>query len=565
LTLESRRSRLSRFDALALAAVLVVAALLRLPGLAQRGTFDSDQGHDMLTLAALTRQGEVPLLGPKTSVGEFHHGAFYYFLLAPAAAVSDDDPVVVMGWLALMGIAAVALTWWLARSMAGRLAGTVAALILALSPAAIDESTFIWNPNPIPFFAALALAAAWRGRETGHARWWALAVGAAGAVVQLHVLGLVFFMSIFVLALLELRRNRPAWRGIVGGLAIVAVLFTPLAIHELTSGFLETRLVLDYLANGGTETRDPAFSILLTLLRIVGWPIVGLVTDVPIAAGLVLTAFLGLVAWYDLVARGPARLALWWLMGVLAWSTVALALTAPGLQTVVAGLPNDHYHASLDPVVATLFGISIAALLERALGRWRTRRTPSAAAADSATPAPADATGERPRGPGPSSRLDPAVLRGFVAGALGSVVLIAILGAELIRMPAPDPNGGWAAAQAAGSRAVASLHGAPVAIVSLPSFKSADGIAFPILEAVRRLPLGSASTSTGIVIVCDRLLESQIGAKCGGPAEDRFMFGEGAAVPDPYTGITPSTHSLLDRFDASPRTAISVYLPVVTP
>jgi len=43
------------------------------------------------------------------------------------------------------------------------------------------------------------------------------------------------------------------------------------------------------------------------------------------------------------------------------------------------------------------------------------------------------------------------------------------------------------------------------------------------------------------------------------------MFGEGAAVPDPYTGITPSTHSLLDRFDASPRTAISVYLPVVTP
>jgi hypothetical protein len=43
------------------------------------------------------------------------------------------------------------------------------------------------------------------------------------------------------------------------------------------------------------------------------------------------------------------------------------------------------------------------------------------------------------------------------------------------------------------------------------------------------------------------------------------MFGEGAAVPDPVTGVTPSTRSLLDRFDASPRTSISVYLPVVTP
>jgi len=152
-----------------------------------------------------------------------------------------------------------------------------------------------------------------------------------------------------------------------------------------------------------------------------------------------------------------------------------------------------------------------------------------------------------------------------VGGGLGSVVLIAILGAELLRLPRPDPNGGWAAAQAAGSRIASTLQGPPAAIVSLPSFKSADGIAFPIFEAVRRQPGGSASTSTGVVIVCDRLLESQIGAKCGGPAEDRFMFGEGAAVPDPDTGVTPSNRSLLDRFDASPRTAISIYLPVITP
>ena len=532
---------LNRLEGLGLAAVLVLAALLRLPGLADRGRFDADQGHDMQILAALTREGVVPLLGPKTSVGEFHHGAFYYFLLAPAAAVSDADPVVVTAWLALIGIAAVALTWWLARSIAGTLAGILAALILALSPAAIDESTFIWNPNPIPLFAALALAAAWRGRETGHARWWALAVGAAGAVVQLHVLGLVFFIAIFVLALVEIRRNRVAWRGLVAGLAIVALLFMPLAIHELTTGFLETRRILDYFGSGGAQSHDPGSALLFTLLRIVGWPVVGLVTDVPAAAALVLAALIGLVAWRLLVARGSQRIALTWLVGLLAWSTVALALAAPGLQTVVAGLPNDHYHASLDPVVATLFGISIAALLERGIEAWRTR---------------GDARGRA---------ADPTTARGLVAGIVSVVTLVAVLGLEAVRFPPPDPDHGWAAAQAAGVRIVDRLHGPPSAVVSLPSFKSADGIAFPIFEAVRKLPAGSASATTGVVIVCDRLLESQIGAKCGGPAEDRFMFGEGASIADPYTGITPSTRSLLDRFDASPRTAISVYLPVVTP
>jgi Dolichyl-phosphate-mannose-protein mannosyltransferase len=535
-------------------AVIVIAAALRFPGLAERGQFDSDQGHDMLTLATLTRNGQIPLLGPKTSVGEFHHGAFYYFLLAPAAAVSNDDPVVVTAWLALLGIGAVALTWWLARSIGGPLAGVLAALILALSPAGIEESTFIWNPNAIPFFAVLALAAAWRGRATegrpGRARSWALAIGSAGAVVQLHVLGLVFFLAIVALALLQLRRDRGAWRGLVGGLAIVAVLFLPLAIHELQTDFLETRGVLDYLGSGEAANRDALSALVFTLLRVVGWPIVGLVTDVPTLAALVLALLVALVGWRVRTAGGQERIALTWLLGLLAWSIVALALAAPGLQVVVAGLPNDHYHAFLDPVVAVLLGVSIGALLERGLAAWRSRKatSPELAASTSSPPA-----------------ARPNVDTNLFAGLLGVVALAAILAIEVVRLPGPDPQRGWAAAQAAGMRIVEALHGRPASIVSLPKFKSAEGIEFPILEAVARLPEGTVVTSTGIVIVCDRLLEAQIGAPCGGPAEDRLIFGEGANVPDQAAGVTPSAGSLVDRFDASPRTAISVYRQVVTP
>ena len=59
--------------------------LLRLPDLATRGTWDADQGHDMLVLRAFVRDGIVPLLGPPTSIGDVHHGALYYYLLSPAA------------------------------------------------------------------------------------------------------------------------------------------------------------------------------------------------------------------------------------------------------------------------------------------------------------------------------------------------------------------------------------------------------------------------------------------------------------------------------------------------
>ncbi|MBI3745431.1 MAG: phospholipid carrier-dependent glycosyltransferase, partial [Chloroflexi bacterium] len=167
-------------DVLVLAALLVLAAAVRLPGLASRGDFDGDQGHDMLTLLRFVREGVVPLLGPPTSVGDFHHGAAYYFLLAPVVWLFGPNPIAVLAFIAALGTAAVGITWWFARAVGGRATGLMAGLLMAVSPAAIEESTFIWNPSPIPFFAILALAAAWRAHRAGRARWWTLAVASAG-------------------------------------------------------------------------------------------------------------------------------------------------------------------------------------------------------------------------------------------------------------------------------------------------------------------------------------------------------------------------------------------------
>jgi 4-amino-4-deoxy-L-arabinose transferase-like glycosyltransferase len=113
--------------------LLVIAAVLRLPNLASRGTWDSDQGHDMLVLRRLVQDGVIPLLGPPTSVGDVHHGALYYYLLAPAAALTGgDSPLAVVFLIALAGITAVLVTWWLAHDIAGHVAGLVAGLGMAV-------------------------------------------------------------------------------------------------------------------------------------------------------------------------------------------------------------------------------------------------------------------------------------------------------------------------------------------------------------------------------------------------------------------------------------------------
>ena len=155
-----------------------------------RGTWDADQGHDMLVLRDLVLHGQIPLLGPPTSIGDFHHGMLYYLLLAPAAALSGADPTAVTAWIALGGVAAVAVTWLAgARRSAGPLAGLVAALLMAVSASAVEESTFIWNPNLIALSSSIALAAAWQAWQTRPARWWIVAGAAAVVTMHCHVLG----------------------------------------------------------------------------------------------------------------------------------------------------------------------------------------------------------------------------------------------------------------------------------------------------------------------------------------------------------------------------------------
>lgn len=527
------RSTDRTFDWVAVVSVTALAALLRLPGIEGRGRFDADQGHDMLTLLAFTRDGVIPLLGPKTSVGEFHHGAFYYFLLAPAAGLSNGDPVAVTTFIALLGIAAVALTWWLGRAIGGSLAGAIAGVLLAASPAAIEESTFIWNPNPIGFFAILALAAAWRAHTGGRPAWWTVAVAAAGAVVQLHVLGVVFFLAIVLFGVAELRRRRQNALGLLGGLGIVLILFVPLIVHELNTGFLETRHVLDYVSPpdlGGVDgfiDRPSPFDFIVaipfTLIRVVGWPIVGLVTEVPMLAALVLAMVIGLVAWGLRATRGESRTGYRWLVALLTWSTVALAFAAPSLQRIVAGLPNDHYHAFLDPVVAILIAVPGADLFRRASTGWQSTRRPAAGVA--------------------------------LAGV--GILLALLVAVEVARTPPHvDPDGGWPAARDAGQRIVTTANGAPVVLYGIPDFKLPDGIGFPIVHAGGTIaPAGDPGTGTSVlVIACDRLFEPSIGL-CGGPAEELLVDNLLAATPD----IARPT--LVERFPASPRTSISIYRP----
>ncbi|MBA2756148.1 MAG: glycosyltransferase family 39 protein [Chloroflexi bacterium] len=542
-----------------LAGLLVLAALLRLPDLATRGTWDADQGHDMLVLRAFVRDGLVPLLGPPTSIGDFHHGAWYYYLLSPAAVLTGgDSALAVVVLIALAGVAAVGVTWWLARAMGGPVAGATAGFLMAISIAAIDESTFIWNPNLIALSSSVALAGAWRAWTTRRPRWWLLAAVGTALTMQLHVLSVTLLPVVAALFVADLRRS-PAGtgRGSVArmglvALGILAVAYVPLAVHELTADFSETRAIIDYLA-GGAGNGAVALPVRLGIvgLRVVGWPLTGLITAGFLPAVAATALVVGLVAWRWRTrgASSRERVAVRWLGLGLAWSVVALAVVAPSLSTVVAGLPNDHYHAFADPIVFVLVGLGVAGLVHGGGqgGRHEDGRQDERLA----------------------DRQDDRIARPGLGVA--ALIVFVLAGWNLTRLPpGVAADGGYPAAESGARRVEAALAAAgvgtdaPVVVRSLPDFKSTEAMAYPLVRFGRRVdaatPQGPAPGSvrgvpaglrSPLVLLCDDLFAASIGAACGGPAEARIT---------PEAG-SPAFGALMDRFEVAPGRFVSVYRP----
>jgi 4-amino-4-deoxy-L-arabinose transferase-like glycosyltransferase len=506
-------------DRLILVGLVVLAAVLRFADLSTRGTWDADQGNDMLVLRALVTNGELPLLGPPTSIGGFHHGVLYYYLLAPAAALSGADPLWVVGAIALAGVAAVAVTWWLARSIGGPVAGLVAGLLMAVSASAVDESTFIWNPNLIALSSSVALAGAWRAWSSGRARWWLVA--AAGAIVTMHchVLGSILLPAIAGLLVADIRRQgrgpaRSARLGTaIAAAAMLAASYVPLAIHELTTEFSETRAALDFIGGGGEPSALALpLRLVVVTLRVLAWPLSGLITDAPVAALLCSALVVAFVVWRSGAASGPERTAARWFGLTLAWSVLALTVAASGLTTVVRGLPNDHYHAFADPIVFVIVGLGAAALC-----RWR-----------------------------------PAAVAAPVGAIAAAGVVAALVVFNLATLPpAVNPDGGWPAARAAADRVLADTGMSdPIVLESLPVFKPPNALRFPLVASgaeVRVAGTDGTGPDGPRVVLCDDLFGTAIGAPCGGPAED-------AAVTGLPLGV-------VDRFEAAPGRWFTVYLP----
>lgn len=140
-----------------LVGIIFLAGFLRLYKIADYMTFLGDEGRDVLIAKGIL-EGDLVLLGPRSSAADFFYGPVYYYFITPFLWLFNYDPVGPAVMVAIIGTATVWLVYKVGKELLdSTLAGLFAASLYSVSPLVIAYSRSSWNPNPLPFVSLLLL------------------------------------------------------------------------------------------------------------------------------------------------------------------------------------------------------------------------------------------------------------------------------------------------------------------------------------------------------------------------------------------------------------------------
>jgi hypothetical protein len=225
-----------------LAALLGLAALLRLPYPDGRSTYAFWELQRDLGVVESLHRGGVVIAGPTSCLGDFHFGPLYYYLLYPLAALTRFQPwslavsSLIFSLLTLLLLFATVRRWWRSDALAFLTLGFGTFAMLD-----VQWAKYASNPNFVPLLGLACLYSLERlvsDDSSARPRWaWAAAAGlAAGGAMQLHAIPLLAVPLLLAAALwlfrARWRRADLAWL-LLGGLTASASYI----LYELTRGF----------------------------------------------------------------------------------------------------------------------------------------------------------------------------------------------------------------------------------------------------------------------------------------------------------------------------------------
>lgn len=271
----------NRFEAVIIVLIISVAAFLRFYRLSDYMTFLGDEGRDVLIVKDILVLHIIPSIGPPSSVGNIYLGPLYYYMMAVFMAIFWLNPIAAAGMVALIGVMSVGLIYYFARVWFGMWSAVLAASVYALSFVTVTYSRSSWNPNPVPFFALLAIFGFYRARQNKNFMWLILTGISLASAVQMHYLSLILlpvFGLLWIYELWQKSRSQKYNYFIFGTiLAVVSfiIMLLPLILFDFRHNFLNYHGFVALFTQNGSSINFNLFTNLGEILPIYNNKLIG--------------------------------------------------------------------------------------------------------------------------------------------------------------------------------------------------------------------------------------------------------------------------------------------------
>ena len=340
--------------------IISVAAFFRFYQLDGYMTFLGDEGRDMMIIKDLVREGNVPFIGPASSVGNVYLGPLYYYMMGLTALVFGLNPVFQAGMVAVLGVASVFLVYYLGRIFFNEWSGLLSAWLYAISPVTIIYSKSSWNPNPAPFFTLLSVWAFYRWSQSLSWRWSILVGIFVSAAVQMHYLTLPLIPVYTILTGWCWYQKKISKTKFVKSLVFFFtsfnILLLPWWLFEFKHNFLNLRGIADIFFGSSSSVGGLSVNIFVKVFN----TIINILIGNYLTGGVMILSFgvLALVGWIMVKQKNN-------------WNSIlisTLILVGLGFVNLYKGDVYDHYVGYLAPGLFILMGSSW--MLLKRWGRW---------------------------------------------------------------------------------------------------------------------------------------------------------------------------------------------------
>lgn len=227
----------------ALFVVLAVAVFFRFLNYENRWGLAHDQASFAIIGRYALANHSVPLLGPFSSGGPFQTGGEWYWIVMLGTLANTFSVISPWVFLSVLSVLFVLLMYIIGKRLVGHTFALIVALLAAVSPAQVTQSTNLTNQTPIGLFAALAILYVERyvtEKKLGYLWFASFWVGFAAAI---HLQGIALVPLVIIAYLATRPVTLPG--VMIIGLGLI-VPWLPVLVVDAQNRFFTTQNMIRY-------------------------------------------------------------------------------------------------------------------------------------------------------------------------------------------------------------------------------------------------------------------------------------------------------------------------------